>query len=95
MTQEAKTKQKPAKTLEYTSTFGNKFTFQRVLPSEMVKISKKIREDEFAYMDLMLEHCVVVPSGLKIDDFETEENLCGWGELVEVTREALRFLSAK
>lgn len=37
-------------------------------------------------MPLMLEHIVVEPAGLTMDDFET------WGELSEVTGAALTFL---
>ncbi|MFA1738009.1 hypothetical protein [Lysinibacillus fusiformis] len=37
-------------------------------------------------MPQMLEHVVVVPNGLKMDDFES------WEELEEVTNEAFSFL---
>ncbi|MFK5708603.1 hypothetical protein [Lysinibacillus boronitolerans] len=79
------------KTKEFTSTAGNDYTFQNVPNSKLAEISDigsdyngKILNTKM--MPLMLEHVVVVPNGLKMDDFDT------WTELEEVTNAAFRFL---
>lgn len=74
----------------YQSKAGNEYTFQTVPNSKMAEIIDK-GTDAFGrilnakMMPLMLEHVVVVPSGLTMDDFET------WGELEEVTTAAFKF----
>lgn len=79
------------KTKEFTSKEGNKYTFQTVMNSKQAEIldqgtdaGGKILNAKM--MPLMLEHVVVAPSGLKMDDFET------WKELDEVTSAAFTFL---
>lgn len=80
-----------AKTKEYTSKAGNKYTFQNVMNSKQAEIidvgtdlGGKILGAKM--MPLMLEHVVVSPSGLSMDDFDT------WTELDEVTSKAFSFL---
>lgn len=75
---------------EFTSEAGNDYTFQNVLPSQFAAILDRITDRygktlNTKAMPEMLEHIVVKPSGLKMDDFET------WNELEEVTTEAMRF----
>lgn len=79
------------KTKEYTSEAGNKYTFQNVSNSKQAEIidkgtdfNGKILNSKM--MPLMLENVVVIPNGLKMDDFET------WSELEEVTGNAFNFL---
>lgn len=88
-------KVKPPKTKEFTSSYGNKFTFQRVLPSEYIKLSKKLREDESLLFQLMLDNVVAVPSGLDVDDFELSDEYYGFDELKEVATAAANFQSGK
>lgn len=75
---------------EYESSFGNKYTLQSVLPSKWAQIVDRITDKHGKLLNSkampeMLEHVVVVPNGLKMDDFET------WAELEEVTTQAFRF----
>lgn len=79
------------KTKDFTSTAGNEYTFQNVPNSKQAEIidigtglQGKILNSRM--MPQMLEHVVVVPSGLKMDEFET------WEELEEVTTAAFNFL---
>lgn len=79
------------KTKEFKSTEGNEYTFQNVPNSKQAEIIDagtglhgKILNSRM--MPLILEHVVVVPNGLKMDDFET------WEELEEVTNAAFNFL---
>lgn len=79
------------KTKEFTSKAGNKYTFQTVINSKQAKIMDegtglggKILNTKM--MPSMLDHVVVAPQGLKMDDFDT------WAELEEVTTEAFNFL---
>lgn len=88
-------KVKPPKTMEFTSSYGNKFTFQRVLPSQYIKISKALREDQTLMFKLMLDNVVAVPSGLDVDDFEVSDEYYGFGELSEVATAAANFQSGK
>lgn len=79
------------KTKEFTSKEGNKYKFQSVMNSIQAKIWDEGTNDNGGFintkmMPLMLEHIVVEPSGLEMDDFET------WEELSEVTGAALTFL---
>jgi hypothetical protein len=79
------------KTKEFKSTQGNDYTFQNVPNSKQAEIIDKGTDFNgkvlnARMMPLMLEHVIVVPNGLTMDDFET------WGELEEVTNEAFRFL---
>lgn len=79
------------KTKEFKSTVGNEYTFQNVPNSKQAEIVDvgtglhgKILNSKM--MPQMLGNVVVVPSGLKMDDFET------WEELEEVTNAAFNFL---
>ncbi|MGE7988955.1 hypothetical protein [Lysinibacillus fusiformis] len=76
---------------EYKSSAGNEYTFQNVPNSKQAEIVDvgtglhgKVLNSRM--MPQMLEHVVVVPNGLKMDDFES------WEELEEVTNEAFSFL---
>lgn len=80
-----------AKQKEYESKGGNKYTFQTVPNSKQAEIIDegtnavgKVLNSKM--MPLILEHVVVVPNGLTMDDFET------WEELEEVTQAAFTFL---
>jgi hypothetical protein len=75
---------------EFVSESGNKYTFQSVLPSKWAQIIDGISDKHGKLlnskaMPAMLEHVIVKPQGLKMDDFED------WAELEEVTAQALRF----
>lgn len=75
---------------EFTSEAGNKYTLQSVLPSKWAQIVDGITDKNGKLlnskaMPAMLEHVVVQPNGLKMDDFED------WQELEEVTTAAFRF----
>lgn len=78
------------KTEEYTSQAGNKYVFQSVYPSKWVQILDEITDKHGKLLNqkaipAMLEHVIVQPAGLKMDDFED------WAELEEVTTAAFRF----
>jgi hypothetical protein len=78
------------RTEEYTSESGNKYVFQTVLPSKWAQIVDQITDKHGKIlnakaMPAMLEHVVVQPAGLKMDDFEE------WAELEEVTQAAFLF----
>lgn len=78
------------KTKDYTSEAGNEFKFQTVLPSKWAQIMDQISDKNGKILfsrslPEMLKHVVVQPQGLKMDDFET------WEELEEVTQAAFRF----
>ncbi|MEG0470782.1 MAG: hypothetical protein RR588_00450 [Solibacillus sp.] len=80
-----------AHTKEFDSKEGNSFTFQTVPNSKQAEILDKGTDFNgkvlnAKMMPLMLENVVVVPSGLKMDDFDT------WAELEEVTNAAFSFL---
>jgi hypothetical protein len=75
---------------EYTSEAGNKYVFQTVIPSKWAQILDQITDKHGKLlnakaMPAMLEHVIVQPAGLKMDDFED------WAELEEVTTAAFRF----
>ena len=79
------------KTKEFTSKEGNKYQFQSVMNSIQAQIWDEGTNDNGGVintkmMPLMLEHIVIEPSGLEMDDFES------WKELSEVTGAALTFL---
>jgi len=79
------------KTEEFTSKEGNKYTFQTVMNSKQAEILDKGTDFNgkllnAKMMPLMLDNVVVDPSGLKMDDFES------FDELQEVTSEAYHFL---
>jgi hypothetical protein len=79
-----------AKTKEFKSEAGNKYTFQSVLPSVWARVVDRITDKHGKLlnqhaMPAMLENVVVEPAGLKMDDFED------WAELEEVTTAAFRF----
>ncbi|NNV04671.1 hypothetical protein [Brevibacillus sp. MCWH] len=78
------------KTEEYTSASGNKYVFQTVMPSKWAEILDQITDKHGKIlnakaMPAMLEHVVVQPSGLSLNDFEE------WAELQEVTQAAFLF----
>ena len=78
------------KTKEYMSEKGNTFTFQTVLPCTWAEIMDRLTDKNGKIlfsksMPEMLKHVVVQPQGLKMDDFET------WEELEEVTQAAFQF----
>ncbi|MBA2878053.1 hypothetical protein HNR63_001107 [Anoxybacillus kamchatkensis] len=78
------------KTEEYTSQAGNKYVFQSVFPSKWAQILDQITDKHGKVlnskaMPAMLEHVIVQPAGLKMDDFEE------WAELQEVTQAAFLF----
>lgn len=79
------------KTKEFTSKAKNKYTFQTVMNSKMAEILDEGTNSvgkmlNAKMMPLMLEHIVVQPAGLTMDDFES------WAELEEVTGAAYTFL---
>lgn len=79
------------KTKEFKSKAGNEYTFQSLMNSVQASIFDEGTNDNGKIlnaktMPLMLEHVVVQPQGLTMDDFET------WAELEEVTNAAFRFL---
>lgn len=79
------------KTKEFTSKEKNKYTFQTVMNSKMAEILDEGTNSvgkmmNTKMMPLMLEHVVVQPAGLKMDDFDS------WAELEEVTMAAYTFL---
>ncbi|MFF5994282.1 hypothetical protein AAGS61_05945 [Lysinibacillus sp. KU-BSD001] len=81
------------KTKEFTSKAGNKYTFQTVMNSKTAEIIDEGTGPQGKVLNhkmipLMLEHVVVTPAGLTMDEFDT------WTELEEVSNEAFRFLRA-
>lgn len=75
---------------EFESTAGNKYTFQTVLPSKWAEIQDRITDKHGKLLNAkampeLLNHVIVQPAGLKMDDFEE------WVELEEVTTAAFRF----
>lgn len=79
------------KTKEFESKAKNKYTFQTVMNSKMAEILDEGTNSvgkmmNTKMMPLMLEHVVVQPAGLTMDDFES------WAELEEVTAAAYTFL---
>lgn len=79
------------KTKEFTSKEGNKYKFQTVMNSKQAEILDEGTDSggkllNAKMMPLMLEHVVVEPAGLKMDDFDA------WPELDEVTSAAFKFL---
>ena len=79
------------KTKEFTSKAGNKYTFQNVMNSKQAEIIDEGTNAEgkvlnVKMMPLMLNHVVVAPAGLTMDDFDN------WAELEEVTNKAFSFL---
>ena len=79
------------KTKPFTSGEGNKYTFQTVMNSKMAEILDEGTNEvgklmNAKMMPLMLEHVVVQPAGLTMDDFNS------WDELQEVTTAAYTFL---
>lgn len=80
-----------AKTKEFTSKAGNKYTFQTVMNSKQAVIVDEGTNEvgkvlNAKMMPLMLKDVVATPQGLTMDDFET------WDELEEVTAAAFSFL---
>jgi hypothetical protein len=87
-----------AKTMDFTSEHGNKYTFQKVPPSKWLGILDKsdatgVRNRVVFYGEV-LEHVVAIPGGLKIDDFDADDR-GGIAELDEVVLAAGRFQSGK
>lgn len=78
---------------QYKSKAGNEYTFQTVPNSKHAEIM----DDVVVAGDLktsrimknMLEHVIVVPGGLTMDDFDS------WTELDEVTGAAYKFLKTQ
>jgi hypothetical protein len=75
---------------EYTSQAGNKYVFQTVFPSKWAQILDEITDRHGKLLNskvipAMLEHVIVQPAGLKMDDFEE------WSELEEVAQAAFFF----
>lgn len=80
-----------AKVKEFTSKNGNKYTFQKVLPSAWLDIVDRTQASEGknrAMYGEVLENIVVQPQ-MKIDDFED------FAELEEVVKAAIRFQQGK
>lgn len=75
---------------QFKSEAGNEYTFQTVVPSVWARTIDRITDkngkllNEFA-MQAMLDNVVAQPQGLKMDDFES------WQELEEVTQAAFMF----
>lgn len=79
------------KSKDFTSKEENTYKFQSVMNSVQAKIWDEGTNDNGGIinskmMPLLLEHIVVEPAGLTMDDFDS------WGELSEVTGAALTFL---
>lgn len=79
------------KTKEFKSKAENEYKFQTVMNSVQATIwddgtGSQGQILNAKMMPLMLEHIVVEPAGLTMDDFES------WEELNEVTNAALSFL---
>ncbi len=86
-------KKKPSRQKEFVSSYGNKFVFQRMLPSAWLRVIDQMRDDKSAttlYSEV-LDKVVVFPSNLQVDDFEKEERFGGFDELAEVVAEAQTF----
>lgn len=97
--QAAAVAKKKSRTKEFVSKYGNKFTFQRVLPSQWLDIMDDCNEtgviNRAKLYKAIFENVVVTPSGLKVDDFELLEPYQGYGEMEEVAKEALKFQQGK
>ena len=80
------------KTMEFKSQAGNSYTFQKVSPSEWMRILDNAeRTGTIRRSDMfpdVLEHVVVQPSKT-VDDFEE------YAELDEVVKAAIRFQQGK
>lgn len=90
------------KTKEFTTEFGNKFTFQKVTPSKWLKVLDDVDQNgsrsRSKLYPAVLENVVVSPAGLAPDDFDDEVNypqLGGFAELDEVVTAAIRFQQGK
>jgi hypothetical protein len=93
------TQQKPKRVkgpsiMDFTSEYGNKYKFQRVLPSAWIDIVDKTtlptgKRDRKSYIRELLEHVVVQPK-MSIDDF-AGEGFGDFDELDEVVGAAIRF----
>lgn len=90
---EAQTKQ-----MEFTSTHGNKYTFQKVKPSKWLEILDKAdatgTRNRVVFYRGVLENVVAIPGGLNVDDFDADER-GGTAELDEVVLAAARFQQGK
>lgn len=89
---------KPARTKQFTSSFGNEYTFQRLLPSGWLNLIDGIRENGNKNIDLyqaILSQIVVVPGSMNVDDFELESKYGGYAELEEVVAAAKNFQQGK
>ena len=82
---------KKPKQKEFTTKKGNKYTFQSVPNSKYLEImdDSVVKDNGQPSISIlypkMLEHVVVQPSGLKVDDFDD------FAELREVCEAALNF----
>ncbi|EMI11243.1 hypothetical protein [Anoxybacillus gonensis] len=75
---------------KYTSESGKEYLFQSVPPSSWAQILDQITDKHGKLLNskaipAMLEHVIVQPAGLNMDDFEE------WAELEEVAQAAFRF----
>jgi hypothetical protein len=82
----------------YTSKSGNEYVFQKVLPSVWLEAMDDVVENgqpkRALLYPMILQNVVVVPGGLKVDDFETNGRN-GYPELEEVAKAALSFQQGK
>lgn len=94
----AEKKAQQARQMEFTSTHGNKFTFQKVKPSKWLEVLDKAdatgTRNRGVFYKEVLENVVAIPGGLKVDDFDNEE-YGGTAELDEVVLAAARFQQGK
>lgn len=79
-------------TKEFTSSQGNKYTFQKVMPSEWIDVMDEVENNKESQRRTLytktLENIVVQPK-VTLDDFED------YGELEEVVQAANRFQRGK
>lgn len=87
-------KQPKVNVKSFTSTFGNTYMFQKVLPSKWLEIidstGNGVKRIRALFYPAILENVVVQPSMMKVDDF-AEEDRGDYAELEEVIDAALRF----
>lgn len=96
---EAVKAKKKDRTKDFTSSYGNQFKFQRVLPSQWLDTMDDCNEtgviNRSKLYKAIFENVVVVPSGLKVDDFEIMDEYNGYGEMEEVAKAAMKFQQGK
>lgn len=93
-----KSRKKLEKIKQFESTFGNKFTFQRVAAADWADHMDQANETGSLKRSVLyaniLEHIVVTPGGLKMEDFD-EDPYNGYPEMEEVCGAAARFQQGK